>query len=73
LLQATNRLGDAESLMRRALAIIREFEQINGHRHPDSDTFENNYTGLLAEISKADVTRRTLPSWMAGVFWLRTK
>jgi hypothetical protein len=65
LLQATNRLAEAEPLMRRAVDILRHFEQINGHRHPTLDAVEANYAALLAATRKKKRWwRRAAPSSM---------
>jgi tetratricopeptide (TPR) repeat protein len=49
-LQATDRLGEAEPLMRRAVEILRHFERVNGHRHPNCDMAEANHAALLAAL-----------------------
>ncbi len=54
LLQATNRLGEAEPLMRRALAIWLAFTAATGHCHPHLTTGLANYRGLLKEMGIAD-------------------
>jgi hypothetical protein len=47
LLQATNRLAEAEPLMWRALTILCSFTRYCGHEHPDFQTFADNYVRLL--------------------------
>lgn len=47
LLQATNRLKEAEPLYRRAVEILSLFHRITGHQHPDSKTIQDNYSRLL--------------------------
>jgi replication-associated recombination protein RarA len=47
LLQATNRLAEAEPLMRRALVI---FWKSLGLDHPNTQTVRGNYTALLQEM-----------------------
>ena len=54
LLQATNRLGEAEPLMRRALAIFLAFQRDTGHAHPHRDAVTANYRGLLAAMGKSE-------------------
>ena len=54
LLQATNRLGEAEPLMRRALAIFLAFQRDTGHAHPHRDAAIANYRGLLAAMGKTE-------------------
>ncbi len=54
LLQATNRLGEAEPLMRRALAIFLAFQRDTGHVHPHRDAVTANYRGLLAAMGKSE-------------------
>jgi hypothetical protein len=49
LLQATNRLAEAELLMRRALAIFLDFTRKTRHPHPDLQGICRNYAGLLEE------------------------
>ena len=53
LLQATNRLAEAEPLMRRDVAIFVEFPRRTGHRHPHLDAAFANYAGLLAAMGKS--------------------
>ncbi len=48
LLQDTNRLGEAEPLMLRALEIFLAFQRGTGHAHPHRDPATANYRGLLA-------------------------
>jgi type VI protein secretion system component VasF len=52
LLQATNRLAEAEPLYRRAVEVLHRFERENGHRHPNCDMAEENYAALLAALDK---------------------
>ena len=49
LLTATNRLAEAEPLLRWALAI---FERSLGHDHPSTVTVRNNLADLLREMGK---------------------
>ena len=49
MLQATNRLAEAEPLMRRALAIS---VASLGAEHPTSQTFQRNLDRLLADMGK---------------------
>ena len=51
LLQDTNRLGEAEPLMRRAIIAILNFTRKTGHEHPQLNLVLENYAGLLAEIA----------------------
>jgi len=50
LLQATNRLAEAEPLRRRCLQIVAEFGRRTGHEHPRFSTAINTYAGLLAAM-----------------------
>jgi tetratricopeptide (TPR) repeat protein len=50
LLQATNRLGEAEPLLRRAFLI---FKQSLGPEHPNTQTVLNNYAGLLGALGRS--------------------
>ena len=47
LLKATNRLAEAEPLMRRMVGIFLNFTQRTGHQHPHVHTAIGNYMGLL--------------------------
>jgi hypothetical protein len=49
LLQATNRLGEAEPLLRRAFLI---FKSSLGFQHPNSQTVLNNHAGLLEAMGR---------------------
>jgi hypothetical protein len=52
LLQATNRLAEAERLMRRALLIRIEFTSLTGHKHPCLDTARANHRRLLEAMGE---------------------
>jgi hypothetical protein len=52
LLQATNRLADAEPMMRRALLILIEFTRRSGHTHPHLDVARGSYRGLLEMLGE---------------------
>jgi DnaJ-domain-containing protein 1 len=52
-LQATNRLGEAEPLMRRALAIFCALEAAIGREHPSRVGVQGNYAALLKSIRKS--------------------
>ena len=54
MLQATNRLGEAEPLMRRMLAIFLTFQRDTGHAHPHRDAAIRNYTRLLAAMGQGE-------------------
>jgi len=60
LLQATNRLEEAEPLMRRALEIFHQFSEAIGHEHPDMHVVIANYNRLLKEmgLSEAEIAER---------------
>jgi hypothetical protein len=60
LLRATNRLAEAELLMRRVLVIVLEFTRRTGHWHPHLGDAINNYRGLLTKMghSKDEVMER---------------
>ncbi len=49
LLQATNRLAEAEPLSRRHLAIFLDFTRNTGHEHPHLRAAIGNYAALLTE------------------------
>jgi hypothetical protein len=61
LLQDTNRLAEAEPLMRRALDIVLEFERRNGYEHPHKTMFSKNYAGILRELGS--LTQRLRRLW----------
>jgi len=50
LLRATNRLEEAEPLMRRHVVIFRTFGERTGYRHPRMYAAVRNYLGLLAAM-----------------------
>ena len=54
LLQATNRLGEAEPLMRRPGVIFLMFQRDTGHSHPHREAVLNNYAMLLKEMGRSD-------------------
>ena len=54
LLQATNRLAEAEPLMRRVLVIFFDFTRRTGHEHPNLRTAFDNYRSLLRAMGKSD-------------------
>jgi hypothetical protein len=51
LLQATNRLGEAEPLMRRHIGILFKFTRATGHPHPHLRTAFDNYFALCEVMS----------------------
>jgi len=53
LLQATNRLAEAEPLMRRMVEILIAFQR-QGYQHPNLETCVGNYITLLQEIGLAE-------------------
>jgi hypothetical protein len=52
LLQVTNRLAEAEPLMRRALLIRIAFTRLTGHKHPRLDTSQRKYRELLEALGE---------------------
>jgi hypothetical protein len=52
LLYATNRLAEAESLARRGVQILIEFQRQTGHEHPSLRAGLANYRGLLESMGK---------------------
>jgi tetratricopeptide (TPR) repeat protein len=62
LLQATNRLLEAEPLYRRAVEITVKFTRETGHPHPHLKTFVNNYAGLLHAMGKSEAEIRKVLS-----------
>jgi hypothetical protein len=53
LLQATNRLADAEPLSRKHLEIFLQFTAATGHEHPHLSAAIDNYVGLLEEMGRS--------------------
>ena len=49
-MQATNRLAEAEPLMRRHWEIFLKFTRATGHRHPHLKAVTGNYVGLLTAM-----------------------
>lgn len=67
LLQATNRLSEAEPLMRRHLVIFLDFTRRTGHEHPHLQAAFENYSYLLREIGKSEAEiEETLTALTAG-------
>ena len=60
LLQATNRLEEAEPLMRRHLIIFLKFTRSTGHLHPHLKAAFGNYRGILEamSLSEEEIARR---------------
>ena len=52
LLEATNRLNEAEPLSRRAVRILMEFQSKTGHEHPDFRVVMANYRVFLEAVGK---------------------
>lgn len=53
-LQDTNRLSEAEPLMRRHVVIIVEFGQSTGHEHPHMKAAISNYRLVLHQLGKSE-------------------
>jgi len=51
--QDTNRLGEAEPLMRRMVEILLRFTVATGHEHPYLQTVIGNYAGLLQQMGRS--------------------
>ena len=60
LLQATDRLAEAEPLRRRVVEILLGVTRETGHEHPDLRLTINNYAGLLAAmgLSEEEIKKR---------------
>ncbi len=54
LLKATNRLAEAEPLMRRHVVIFRKFGQATGYEHPHMRTATENYRQLLEALGLSE-------------------
>ena len=54
LLQDTNRLAEAEPLMRRMVGIFVDFTVKTGHQHPHLMGAINNYGGLLIKMGRSN-------------------
>jgi hypothetical protein len=57
-LQNTNRLAEAQPLMRHVLVIFIDFERKTGHPHPHRDAALHNYAGLLTAMDKSEAEIR---------------
>ena len=60
LLQATNRLEEAEPLMRRVVVIFLKFTRSTGHLHPHLKDAFGNYRSILEamSLSEEEIARR---------------
>ena len=56
LLQSTNRLGEAEPLMRRMVAIFLKFQRATGHPHPHRETVLANHAILLRALGRDEAS-----------------
>lgn len=54
LLEATNRLEEAEPLMRRVVEVFLNFTAATGHEYPLLQTAFNNYGGLLKVMGRSE-------------------
>jgi predicted ATP-dependent protease len=54
LLQATNRLSEAERMLRRGLVILVRFTQTAGYQHPDLLKYVAVYARTLRELGRTD-------------------
>ena len=54
LLKDTNRLAEAEPLLRRALEILLRFTRFKGQPHPQLQGSVNNYVGLLRAMGRSE-------------------
>jgi hypothetical protein len=59
LLQATNRLAEAEPLMRKGLEILLQFYVKTGHLHPQLQAVLENYMLILQQLgwTKTEITQ----------------
>ena len=64
LLKDTNRLAEAEPLMRRAVEIFSKFGETTGHEHPHMQTAIGNYRRLLEamKLPEDEIERRIAES-----------
>jgi hypothetical protein len=58
LLQDTNRLGEAEPLMRRTLLIALNFQHQTGHVHPSRDGRAERYYSILSALGHDEAAIR---------------
>ena len=60
LLQATNRLAEAEPLMRRHVKIFIQFGKSTRHQHPHMEAAFGNYYGLMQkmDLDEAEIEKR---------------
>ena len=71
LLQATNRLAEAEPLQRRSLEILLHFKRATGHDHPELAKFTNNYRICLDQMNYKPAQIRVRLNDIAAPFGLR--
>lgn len=64
LLQATNRLAEAEPLIRRAVKILLLITQRTGHPHPQLQVVLGNYHALLKEMGLAEEAIQQRMQWL---------
>ena len=57
LLQDTNRIDEAEPLMRRSLDMLEIFRSQTGYEHPHFQMFKGNYTALQQAMKPDEPTR----------------
>jgi hypothetical protein len=68
LFYATNRLAEAESLMRQNVEILLKFTPATGHMHPHLKTAFGNYASLLREMGRSPEQIRSTLKEMGGRF-----
>ena len=73
LLQATNRLAEAEPLSRRQLAIFLYFTSSTGHEHPHQRDALEDYAGLLKALGKSHAEVGTEIDKLLGEAGLRVE
>ena len=56
LMYATDRLGEAEPLMRRMVAIFLKFQRATGHPHPHRETVLANHAILLRALGRDEAS-----------------
>jgi hypothetical protein len=71
LLQATNRLGEAEPLSRRCLEILLGFTRSTGREHPHLRVVIENYRGLLQAMGQGEAEIKARLEEIGHPFGLR--
>jgi hypothetical protein len=69
LLKATNRLPEAEPLMRRTVQILLKFTRATGHQHPNFQAAFKNYEITLGDMGRSQAQIRVTLHQLAPEFF----